>query len=136
MVYGLDYESMTNKMAEEIKTMIRVSDVIDEIKSIYYGNDTLKKSAYEKLLFLATDTNATPWVEDAFAEWKTNPLTEDDDHFLDIDKLLIIKAFREVRNFKRKKDDLTPVTADEVVAKFLEWMSVDVWNEIHSKREG
>lgn len=136
MTYVINYESMINKMAEEIMEVTKVTNVIAEIKAIYNGDDELKKNAYKKILFLAITPNSKQWVEKAFSEWKNNPLTEDDNHFLDIDKLLIIKAFREVRNLKRKQNNLTPVTADEVVAKFLEWMPVDVWNEIHSKREG
>ena len=132
----MDYNIMINQIADELFNLLRISKVIEEVKSIYYGNDELKKKAYSKILFLATSPEASQWVEDAFNDWRSNPLTEDDNHFCDIDKLLIIKAFREVRNLKRKRADTLPVTADEVVAKFLEWMSVNDWNKIHAKREG
>ena len=132
----MDYNIMMNQIADELFNLLRISKIIEEVKSIYYGNDELKKSAYKNILFLATSPEASQWVEDAFNEWRSNPLTDDDNNFCDIDKLLIIKAFREVRNLKRKQVDTSPVTADEVVAKFLEWMPVNDWNKIHAKREG
>ena len=132
----MDYNIMMNQIADELFNLLRISKVIEEVKWIYYGNDQLKKSAYKNILFLATSQEASQWVVDAFNEWRSNPLTDDDNHFCDIDKLLIIKAFREVRNLKRKQVDTSPVTADEVVAKFLEWMPVNDWNKIHAKREG
>ena len=132
----MDYNIMMNQITDELFNLLRTSKVIEEIKSIYYGHDYLKKSAYKSILFLATSPEASQWVEDAFNEWRSNPLTDDDNHFCDIDKLLIIKAFREVRNLKSKQADTSPVTADEVVAKFLEWMPVNDWNKIHAKRGG
>ena len=132
----MDYNIMMNQIADELFNLLRISKVIEEVKSIYYGNDELKKSAYKNILFLATSPEASQWVEDAFNEWRSNPLTDDDNHFCDIDKLLIIKAFHEVQILKEEQADTSPVTADEVVAKFLEWMSVNDWNKIHAKREG
>ena len=132
----MDYNIMINQIVDELFELIRTSEVIKEVKSIYYGNDELKKSAYKNILFLATSPEASQWVEDAFNEWKNNPLTGDSNHFCDIDKLLIIKAFREVQILKEEQADTSPVTADEVVTKFLEWMPVNVWNIIHAKREG
>ena len=132
----MDYNIMMNQIADDLFNLLRISKVIEEVKSIYYGNDELKKSAYKNILFLATSPESSQWVEDAFNEWRSNPLTDDDNHFCDIHKLLIIKAFREVRNLKRKQVDTSPVTAEEVVAKFLEGMPVNDWNKIHAKREG
>ena len=125
----MNYEAIINRQVNKILSMMAIDDVIDEIKSIYYGNSPRKKEAYKKLLFLATDTKASAWVKEAFDEWADNPLFGGP--FSNLDKCLIIKAYRELRNQKKKQKDNSPVTAEEIVERVCEWIPVEKWNEIH-----
>lgn len=125
----MNYKAIIDRQVNKILSMMAVDDVIDEIKSIYYGNNQHKKEAYKKLLFLATDTKASTWVKEAFDEWANNPLFGGP--FSNLDKCLIIKAYREVKNQKKKMKDDSPVTAEEIVDKVVNWISIEKWNEIH-----
>ena len=125
----MDMNVIVSRQVKEILLMMEIDDVIDEIKTIYYGSNQLKKEAYKQLLFLATSPTASAWVRNAFQEWNENPMFGGP--FNNLDKCLIIKAYRELRNQKKKVKDSSPVTAEEIVDKVTVWIPVEKWNEIH-----
>lgn len=131
MAFENQYQDYVKNLEIAFTHMCIVDGVLTYIKNIHRDAfDVRLKKWYARIMFLATDPDARTWIENALKQWDETPMFKelegDIPRFATVNKLLMIKSYREIKNMKKRAKDDSEITPEEIVKQFAKDFDHDI----------